>query len=137
MAISRAFFEQLVGDAGGHFGIISRPRLFHRQERNQVRVVGKRHVQTGAERLSRPEARRHGTAAGPAGSYLSPVPGPTPEIEPDWLRITPENPPAPVPDPVPDDRPGPPVIWAWAGPLAPDREAENESRRFGADVELC
>jgi hypothetical protein len=60
---------------------------------------------------------------GARGRPLRPDPddeaGPTPDIEPDGLRRTPENPPAPVPSPEPEVRPGPVVIWACAGQPAP------------------
>ena len=58
------------------------------------------------------------------------APGPTPDSEPDWLRMTPEKPPAPVPAPVPDERPGPPVIWAWAGQLQPSARLKTRVADF-------
>ena len=60
-------------------------------------------------------------------------PGPTPEIESDRLRMTPENPPAPVPAPVPEERPGPEVIWAWT--LQPPPRAKVMAR--AADFLRC
>ena len=40
------------------------------------------------------------------------VPGPTPETEPDSLRMMADDEPVPVPWPLPDERPGPLVDWA-------------------------